>query len=284
MTSTPEKQLQNIENPSRLLHYFVLLILGLNLFHLLLLSHFNYNLYDNTHPSKIDGFWSPNSLIHLFIQPLFRSPLYTLYSLVILITFWFVGREMLQRMGGWRFSLFYILTGLGVVLCHNLWNPNKRLYGMAGPLFGLMALSWWYYPTRWVFDRIKLRLLMFQGALLLMVFSLFLMGTSLDTLSPLTGFCWGILFFQIESLLQRGLRRYREKRMTHMMERETWIRQRVDELLEKIGKGGMESLSREEKKFLNYASRYYRHVLEKGGKEADPAITSKKTRPPRTPI
>jgi membrane associated rhomboid family serine protease len=74
----------------------------------------------------------------------------------------------------------------------------------------------------------------------------------------LLGFGAGALVFAIDVLSVHAVARVRMRRQIRLLEEELDARERVDDLLAKISKNGVDSLTRREKKFLRYASaRFY---------------------------
>jgi membrane associated rhomboid family serine protease len=74
----------------------------------------------------------------------------------------------------------------------------------------------------------------------------------------LLGLGVGVLVFALDLGAALALARVRMRRQIALLEEELDARERVDALLEKISREGVESLSRREKKFLKYASaRFY---------------------------
>jgi membrane associated rhomboid family serine protease len=74
----------------------------------------------------------------------------------------------------------------------------------------------------------------------------------------LLGFAFGGMTLGVAVAARRYQDRYRMLREIRGLQEEVEARARVDQLLEKISREGMESLSRHERKFLRYASRFYR--------------------------
>ncbi len=74
----------------------------------------------------------------------------------------------------------------------------------------------------------------------------------------LLGFAFGGMTLGVAVAARRYQDRYRMLREIRGLQEEVEARARVEQLLEKISREGMESLSRNERKFLRYASRFYR--------------------------
>lgn len=79
-----------------------------------------------------------------------------------------------------------------------------------------------------------------------------------NLLVHLLGFAFGGVTLGAAVVAGRFHERYRMLREIRGLEEEVEVRARVELLLEKISREGMASLSRHERKFLRYASRFYR--------------------------
>ncbi|MBI3724207.1 rhomboid family intramembrane serine protease [bacterium] len=81
----------------------------------------------------------------------------------------------------------------------------------------------------------------------------------------LLGLLAGTCMFAFDSAVARGVARVRVRREIRVLEEELEARAKVEQLLEKISREGLGALSRRERKFLQYASRFYpngpRHVM-----------------------
>lgn len=74
----------------------------------------------------------------------------------------------------------------------------------------------------------------------------------------LLGFAFGGMTLGAAAAAHRYQERYRMLREIRGLQEEVEVRARVEVLLEKISREGMEALSRNERRFLRYASRFYR--------------------------
>lgn len=94
-------------------------------------------------------------------------------------------------------------------------------------------------------------------------------------LAHLLGFAVGGVALGFTAAAGRYRERYRVFREIRGLQEEVEVRAKVEALLEKISQGGMASLSRAERKFLRYASRFYRaHPTRVPGNGASTAGTS----------
>lgn len=86
-------------------------------------------------------------------------------------------------------------------------------------------------------------------------------GQRADLLGHLLGLATGGLALALSRGAFHVHRRYRVMREIRVLQEEVDARARVEQLLEKISRDGIESLSRHDRKFLRYASRFYSRRL-----------------------
>ena len=200
--------------------------------------------------------------------------------------FWMFGRELERMYGKREFYFFYLVGGALAVLAESIvnhfnGNGDVRLVGASGGVMAIAALYIFHFPRRKV-------LLYFLFPIPLWVLGCFYVyadisgalggsgGYGVANFAHLGGAAWGMLykFFDLRwsTLLRRlgGLRRRKKKRPGRGND-SLWgakkqekprvpdaVSRRVDELLEKISRDGMGSLSDEEREFLVENSRRYR--------------------------
>lgn len=86
-------------------------------------------------------------------------------------------------------------------------------------------------------------------------------GQRADLLGHLLGLATGGLALALSRGAFHVHRRYRVMREIRVLQEEVDARARVEQLLEQISRDGLESLSRHDRKFLRYASRFYSRRL-----------------------
>ncbi|MBN1422015.1 MAG: rhomboid family intramembrane serine protease [Planctomycetes bacterium] len=184
-----------------------------------------------------------------------------------------LGRGLECHYGSLRFAFLYlgtsILSGLSAFGIARIQGPSGALpayvCGAAGGTFGLLTLSRLLWPDDLVLGRFAMRNAAIGGffillcCLLLIEYvvrqqSVFELGLRWQA----TGVGFALLLRGLDGRLIALLERRRLDRRLRAFEEELRARERVDELLERIARQGIGSLSRREFHFLRSASRYYR--------------------------
>jgi hypothetical protein len=172
----------------------------------------------------------------------------------------------------WGKKNFYILYFLSAFmggfvtwLVHNLGINQHSVVGASGGVLGVMVVFALLWPNRevlfWGIFPIKMKFLI----PLLMVMMMFNGDTHIAHMAHLGGLIGGVIFFFAKTKykydfnfsISRYLQKQKMKRYQEEMYRRQNAKETVDELLDKISKKGMKSLSRKEKQFLKDASTKY---------------------------
>jgi membrane associated rhomboid family serine protease len=200
---------------------------------------------------------------------LHTHPLHFLFNMLIL---WMFGDEVSRIMGDKKFVGYYlgaaIFSGLFAVPFYlsGLLGVNVHILGASGALFSVLYAYARYFPERiilifFVFPmRIKYAIYIFAGLDLLMINS----GDQIAHLVHLGGFVAGILYFQFTKPGRNLLRRSRSKTSQPSeifvkkinLNEDTFFEldEKLEILLQKISKSGIESLSDSEKAYLQKKS------------------------------
>lgn len=179
-----------------------------------------------------------------------------------LFTLWMCG-GMLEEKIKWRHMLaIYIVAGIGGGLGAALFSPaNSVTIGASGAIFGVIV-AWGYYLAEkpmlflaFIPTRVK------YIAMVLVGFNLLLCLLPHSSNVSYVGHVGGALAASIlifsSPFYKKRVEKYRIHSEIRKMEEEVAIRHRVDQLLEKISREGITSLSPEEKRFLTRASKDY---------------------------
>ncbi|MHC5020175.1 MAG: rhomboid family intramembrane serine protease [Planctomycetota bacterium] len=189
---------------------------------------------------------------HWLLQP-------TLTELaVVLVVLFSAGTWLERRLGTLRFTACFAAAGLwsGAMA---LWTSAGPVAGGLGPVLGLLGAAIALDGRRRFAGRASARTvwaLLAVGCLL--VAGTFHLGEvplahASTTAALVPGMMAGLWPAWSR---RRAERRYRERGMTELVA-EHVARERVEGLLAKISSGGMEALSRKERRFLEQASRFY---------------------------
>lgn len=180
-----------------------------------------------------------------------------------LLGLFFFGPNVEQSFGSNNFIKYYLLCGCGgafAAYLMNLFTPIPPTIGASGAIFGIYYACYRFFPDAIVhvyfLFPIKLKYLL----LLLFLFSflaLFDTGSDVAHFAHLGGLLTGVAYFRYSDSLYIWMENRRRKKIIVEEEKEIQIKDKVDQLLHKISKDGMDSLSSQEKAYLKKASKKF---------------------------
>ncbi|MDF3818319.1 rhomboid family intramembrane serine protease [Leptospira sp. 96542] len=218
-------------------------------------------------PQLVLSGWVWQLFTYAFLHGSFMHILFNMLSL------WMFGSELAGLWGERAFLKFYAITaifgGIFTLAASLIGFPQGIVVGASASVYGLLVAYGFTWPNRelLVFFIFPMRAKYFVIIAMLMV--LFAQGERVAHAAHLGGAVAGFFLLKIYTGWKSGksaqttwsLSRYLQKRRFMRYQKEMAAREnakvKVDELLEKISKQGMDSLSRSEKKFLNEASQKY---------------------------
>lgn len=204
---------------------------------------------------------------YLFIHAV--NPLHVLFNMLAL---WMFGVELEQMWGQKKFLTFYFVTGVGaglfnLILLTSPGSEYVQIIGASGAVLGLLTAYAWYYPHRQILVMFLFPLPVRTAVLIFGAISLlFAMNANAGGISHLThlggivvAFAylkWGpSLTSKFEDHRERREERQMRARVEQRYNRKKHFEDVVDPILKKISQSGMESLTREERKILENASK-----------------------------
>ncbi|RME02705.1 MAG: rhomboid family intramembrane serine protease [Planctomycetota bacterium] len=243
-----------------LAHMIAALVLVLNFFRTICFYFYDLDLYLYLSLQQAQRLsLSYENYLQLFTYP-FAMPFFSvpLHSILTLYGFWWLGKELLERMGPLRFTVYFFFCSSLAGLLHLYFHPGKEFLGLSASLAGLIVASWWYFPTRELENGWKIKYPILLVGFLWGIYTYFLTHPKLEFQSHLWGaVAGGVLvqleyrFIQIAGALAVLFRRWRQYK-------ESYIQRKLDQILSKISHHGLSSLSPLERFFLRYASKHYR--------------------------
>lgn len=153
-------------------------------------------------------------------------------------------------------------------ILHNVGFHQGTIIGASGGIYGLLIAFALIWPNQELlfmgFFPLKAK---YMVVILMLIIAFSGSGSNIAHMAHLGGAIGGaIYFFYYNKLkskipaylsLSRYLQKRKMKKWQEEMNRKIHVREEVDQLLDKISKSGMNSLSRKEKKFLKEASSKY---------------------------
>ncbi len=190
----------------------------------------------------------------------FYRPDDALHLLFSMLTLYFFGREIETLYGTRRFLFLYFGAALAsaLVYCIN-WGAQVPLVSPAGSVFAIMVAYAFHYPRQRIlfFFVIPLEVWFVVAILIGLDLAMQVTGGSYAPLAHLAGAFFGFLFYRFESRVERLFDRVERRMQRADRESDEAMEARLDTLLEKISKDGIQSLSKKERDFLKRASRHY---------------------------
>ena len=200
---------------------------------------------------------------YIFLHADFLHIFFNMYGL------WVFGQPVAHRLGDRKFLALFLFSGIFGGLFSGLfyliggaaYNP---VIGASGAVFGVMLACAKFFPDSLMtmyFIPIRARTAIWiLGGLAL--YSSFVGTGNVANLTHLFGLLGGWLFLQFDervemwfhALVKRGERKRIAKATEVLQDREEFFDTRVDPILKKISKHGMDSLTRQERIILEKAS------------------------------
>lgn len=199
-----------------------------------------------------------------------------LFNMLVL---WMFGTEMESQWGSRKFLIFYFICGVGAAFfsVFSLFTtPFIQVIGASGAVLGVLTAYAYYNPHRQVLLffilPVNVRVLVIGYAIYSVLFS-FQPGGVVSHLTHLGGivvaFAYLKLFpkaeVRIERLWYLWKERKRQEEISREVQNKRYFEENIDPILDKIAKGGMDSLSPKEKKILKQASRSNKERIKRRG-------------------
>lgn len=195
------------------------------------------------------------------------SPLHILFNMLVL---WMFGVELENLWGTVRFSVFYILCGIGSGLFSIISIFTPAIYapviGASGAVLGVITAFALFYPDRQImlFFILPVNIRIFVlGYALYSVYGALIPHGNISHLTHLGGIIVALFYVKLYPYIFEVFREYsekiKEKRRRNDAEKtrefSRYFEQQVDPILEKISREGMQSLTMKEKEILKKAAR-----------------------------
>ncbi|HUS58848.1 MAG TPA: rhomboid family intramembrane serine protease [Planctomycetota bacterium] len=212
---------------------------------------------------------------YLFLHSI-DNPLHILFNMFVFAMF---APEVERAMAAKRFALLYFTCGVFAAALTCVLTPRSTIpvVGASGAILGVLAAFGSLFPKRVVYVFLVLPMKAKHCMFLLAgleVFSVFVGNpdSPVATVAHIGGFIAGFLFIRYEWTVRSMLLRSIERHYDREQESDRQIRERVDDLLDKVAREGIGGLSWREHSFLKRASKRFkkhhaREVGQKSGRE-----------------
>ncbi len=211
----------------------------------------------------VERYWLWQLVTSLFLHdPM--SPFHLLFNLLVL---WFFGPELETFLGRPKYTILLfgagILGGLAQAMIQYFTYPDEPVIGISSAVMGVIACAALLWPDREVLFFFIFPMRLKYVVLIIVAIDVYycLLGPGyggVARLAHLGGAFFGFTFLRLDKRIDHWLAAWVERGERGAIRRQEKMRKRVDELLAKISREGMPSLSRREREFLKKASREFR--------------------------
>ena len=212
--------------------------------------------------------WQDFKIWQLFTYLFLHGGLFHIFFNMFVL--WMFGKDLETRWGRNEFLRFYFVSGEGAGLITMLFSLNSFIpvVGASGAIYGLLLAYGLMYPNRMVYlygiIPLKVKFMVAGLACIAFFASLSSQQSSISHLTHLSGMVIGLIYLKTglnwQSIklwwMQTQIRGIEKKRSEQSRE-EIQMKQKVDEILEKLNELGWKGLSEQEEQILNRASKQF---------------------------
>ena len=209
--------------------------------------------------------WSQLKIWQIFTYSFIHGGCFPIFFNMFVL--WMFGKDLENQWGTKDFLIFYFVCGMGAGFITVLFGINSiiPIVGASGAIYGLLVAYGFTYPNRRVYLYGLLQLKVKHMVLGLGVIAFFAsMSASQSNISHIThisGMIIGLIMMYF-NLSWSGFKmwyfKFRLKNISQQStknnDEEKQMRQKVDEILDKLNDNGWESITEKEEKYLNQAS------------------------------
>ncbi len=210
-------------------------------------------------PQAIGKLWLWQFITYMFLHSI-SDPWHLIFNMLAL---WMFGSQVERTMGSKKFLTMYFTAGVfaGIVCC--LFMPNNPILGASGAVFAVeVAFAMFFQNATVIFYifpiKAKYLVMIFAG---ITIFNCLMpTGGNIAHFAHLGGLLYGFLFIRYEPKFSNFLLSWQIQQKGKECRKDKELKEKVDMLLDKVNREGMNNLTRREKTFLRNASKKYRNT------------------------
>ena len=181
---------------------------------------------------------------------------------------WMFGKDLENQWGTKDFLIYYFVCGMGAGFITALFGINSIIpvVGASGAIYGLLVAYGFTYPNRLVYlyglFPLKVKHMVLGLGVIAFFASMSASQSNISHITHISGMIIGLImmYFNLScSGLKMWYFQFRLKNIsqksTKNNDEEKQMRQKVDEILDKLNDNGWESITEKEEKYLNQASK-----------------------------
>jgi len=208
----------------------------------------------------VGKFWLWQLVTYMFLHGGFFHLFFNMFVL------WMFGSAIEDYWGSSEFLKYYFITGIGAGITNCVFTLHSSIptIGASGAIFGLLLAYGMAYPDRQIYLYFLIPIKAKYLVLILGAIELLAIanpgGDGIARFAHLGGLLFGYVYlkkerfvYEIRRLSARSNRQRKFKILRFHEEEEAKERERVDAILDKINREGIDSLTQEERDFLRKA-------------------------------
>ncbi|HHT9117787.1 MAG TPA: rhomboid family intramembrane serine protease [Candidatus Hypogeohydataceae bacterium YC38] len=216
--------------------------------------------------TKLFWFYPPDAFGRLWLWQFFSyTSLHSIYDpwhlIINMFALWMFGADVERTMGTRKFLTLYFSAGFFAALLSSLLSHDSALVGASGAVFAVEVAFAMFFPEA----TIILFIFPIKAKHLVMIFAgitalncLLPTGGNVAYYAHIGGLLYGFLFVRYEPMLWEIVSLWQARQREKKIKESEDIRRKVDMLLEKVNRVGMENLTKKELEFLQNASKKYK--------------------------
>lgn len=178
-----------------------------------------------------------------------------------MLILWMFGTEIELAWGTRVFGRFYVLGGLAGALLTLIFSSAQPhpVIGASAAIYSVLTAYWLMFPNRYLFFLVSVKVKWAIPGF--MILGSLVFGRQVALLAHLGGILFALLYIKGDwrwALIGRRIRRWRygrqEAKLQKNRQRAEDVMKRVDAILDKINRVGIDNLTKAERKFLEEAS------------------------------
>lgn len=208
-------------------------------------------------PDTLGHLWLWQYVSYMFLHST-TDPWHLIFNMLVL---WMFGSEVERALGSRKFLVLYFTAGIFAGICCCIFTPRTPIVGASGAIFAIEVAFAMYFPNSTVIFyffpiRAKYLVMIFAG---ITIFNCITpRGGNIAHFAHLGGLIYGFLFIRYSSRVERFLESWYHLQCEKERTKDQELRAKVDEILDKVNREGLNNLTWKERNLLKTASKRYK--------------------------
>ena len=210
--------------------------------------------------------WSQLKIWQIFTYSFIHGGFFHIFFNMFVL--WMFGKDLENQWGTKDFLIYYFVCGMGAGFITALFGINSIIpvVGASGAIYGLLVAYGFTYPNRLIYlyglFPLKVKHMVLGLGVIAFFASMSASQSNISHITHISGMIIGLIMMYC-NLSWSGLKiwyfKFRLKNISQQStknnDKEIQMRQKVDEILDKLNDDGWESITEKEEKYLNQASK-----------------------------